>query len=63
MKAEMNAHRQMNSLQGIVAERESLVEEIRRLKIEGATSLDVRYLNTKVYHFEKLVEKLENEKG
>jgi len=62
LKAEMNAYKQMNSLQGIMTEREQLVEEIRRLKIEGVNSLDIRYLQTKLFHFEKLVEKLENEK-
>ena len=59
----------MNSLSGLMSERDQLLEEIRTLKLGGqlpaieGNGNETRYLKTKVYHFEKLVERLENEKS
>ena len=45
-----------------VAERDTLLEEIRKLKLENGSDgmQELRYLKTKVFHYEALVAKLES---
>lgn len=67
IKIERDGYKLMITASFISKEHERLVEEIRQLKLEkpgiNSNGEDVRYFKSKIYHYDKLVAKLESEKG